>query len=598
MDNELKKKIKFFVIFVAILAGGYFFVVSPFLTFQRNEKMVEDAAKRYYELNAEKLPTGQRISTLSVKTLYHKNFLEKDIYVPYSSKTCSLDNSWVKVRKENEKYVYYTYLDCGFFSSKVDSKGPNIKLKGNSNIQIGVGEEYKELGVESVVDSVDGRLKTDDVTIKGKVDTSKVGTYEISYIAFDSMQNKTTAVRTVKVVQKVYSTIKKDLGEETNYTDNTNVKYVRLSNMMFQVYGLDSNKNVILVASRDIANVSYSKLDSWLKYYYNHLNKKTQDMIVPSKYCDMKITEENLGTVECNSYSKPKNITIPSIVDVNRTLKNSKYSFMKPVTMSWVSNLKSDKEGYVTRDYFYGDDAGKNFISFDINHNYGVRPMFTIKGSSLIIDGDGTLEDPFVFGDREPVKKGSYLNNRSTGEYISDGNILWRIVDVMKDKTIKVISNETIIGDGEDLKCQPDLLKEVATYNPKDKNSVGYYINNRVSEYVDTSHFVNHEIEVPIYKNEIIYGEEKEIKKYKAVLSAPNMFEMFSAIQSEAAGSYWFVNTSQTKFVIGDISEIGTPDNYPVNYFPSNSVRVVAYFDKNTIIDAGYGTYVDPFTVK
>ena len=31
----------------------------------------------------------------------------------------------------------------------------------------------------------------DDVTIKGEVDTSKVGTYEIQYIAFDSLSNKT-----------------------------------------------------------------------------------------------------------------------------------------------------------------------------------------------------------------------------------------------------------------------------------------------------------------------------------------------------------------------------------------------------------------------
>ena len=47
------------------------------------------------------------------------------------------------------------------------------------------------------------------------------------------------------------------------------IKY-SLSNMIFRIFGLDDNDNVIIVADQDIANVNHSKLD---KFYQNLLQK-------------------------------------------------------------------------------------------------------------------------------------------------------------------------------------------------------------------------------------------------------------------------------------------------------------------------------------
>ena len=264
MNKGMLKKIKLVITIVLILVFVWFLIVSPMITFHDNEGKLESAAKRYFEINSSQLPSGNNVKTITLKTLYHQAYIKGDLYIPYTNKTCSIENSWVKVRRVNGEYKYYTYLECGVLSSTVDHKGPVITLNGDKNVSIGKGEKYKEAGVKSVVDNTDGKLDVKDVTIKGEVDTSKIGTYEVTYTAFDGLNNKSVVTREVKVVQKLNSTIKKSLKDSKNFTGDPENNYIRLSNMIFRVYGLDNNNNVIIVNDEDVANVNYSKLDKWL----------------------------------------------------------------------------------------------------------------------------------------------------------------------------------------------------------------------------------------------------------------------------------------------------------------------------------------------
>ena len=569
------------------------------ITFHKNEESLENAAKRYFEINKEQLPTGERVKTITLKELYNDSYLKEDFYSPYSKKSCSITNSWVKVRRENNEFKYYVYLDCGILNSKIDHDGPDIKLNGDSKITLGVDEVYKELGVKSVVDNNDGKLDVKDVTIKGKVDTSKIGTYEIEYIAFDKLSNKTVVTREVSVVKKIKNVVKKDLGNVTNYSGNPTNNYIMLSNMIFRIFGLDDNDNVIIVADQDIANVNHSKLDKWLNYYYKHLNSDAKKMLVKSKFCNMDITDNTLDTLQCNSYTKEKNVYIPSIVEVNKAQAGDT-NFMKTFTMSWVSNKKSDKEAYVTRKYFVGDAAGKSFLSYNIDDNYGVRPMMIMNGNTNILGGDGSFLNPYYFEDINIGATSSLVNERKTGEYIEDHGTLWRIIDTMDDGTTKVITVDTL-GYGMD---SPKIYTEaeIIKYNPNNKNNIAYYINNNLNDYVDTSNFVNHEIEVPIYKDKIIYGKEIETKKYKVKLSAPNMYEMFSAQSATEkfanSRSYWLLNTSNTKRKTGAITDIGVPVNEEMQLYDTYGFRLVAYLKKDKVIVSGEGTYYYPYIIK
>lgn len=599
-----KKKIAFNIKFIIslIIVGLFvwYLIISPMMKFHDNEKQMINAAKRYFEINSNELPTGKRIKTLSLNTLYSKSYLENDFYVPYTSNVCDQTDSWVKVRKNNSgEYEYLVYLDCGVLQSSIDHTGPEIKLNGSEEVTIGLGSKYKEEGVKSVVDNTDGKLDVKDVVIKGNVDTSKVGTYEVEYIAFDSLKNRTSVTRKVNVINNLNSVVKKALNGAKNFTGNPTNNYVRLSNMLYRVYGLDSNNNIILVAAEDVSNVNYTKLNEWLnKYYYNHLNDFTKKLIVKSKYCNMKITDTTTDTTECSGYTDKVNIFVPSVVDVNKAAAGSE-NFMKTYTMSWVGNSGDDGKAYITRSFFSAENEGKSFIAYDTTYNFGVRPMFTIKGNISAVSGDGSITDPYTFGDSTPIKGGEELNNASTGEYVNISGDLYRVIDVENGYT-KVVAEDSITRSSELVLAVPTIAVTELTYNPKVKGSVAYIINNESGQYIDTSYFVNHNVKVPIYKKDIIYGEEVKTEKYKAKVFAPNMYEMFSA-QVNAYGhvshGYWYLNTSKTSFYISAVTDIGVPLNKETRYL-SFGIRPCAYIKDNVIVTSGLGTRNNPYIIK
>ncbi|MDY5875124.1 MAG: DUF5011 domain-containing protein [Bacilli bacterium] len=600
-----KKKIAFNIKFIIslIIVGLFvwYLIISPMMKFHDNEKQMINAAKRYFEINSNELPTGKRTKTLSLSTLYSKSYLENDFYVPYTSNVCDQTDSWIKVRKNNSgEYEYLVYLDCGVLQSSIDHTGPEIKLNGSEEVTIGLGSKYKEEGVKSVVDNTDGKLDVKDVVIRGNVDTSKVGTYEVEYIAFDSLKNRTSVTRKVNVINNLNSVVKKALNGAKNFTGNPTNNYVRLSNMLYRVYGLDSNNNIILVAAEDVSNVNYTKLNEWLnKYYYNHLNDFTKKLIVKSKYCNMKITDTTTDTTECSGYTDKVNIFVPSVVDVNKAAAGSE-NFMKTYTMSWVGNSGDDGKAYVTREIFFGEDFGKSFLSYENDLNFGVRPMFTIKGNISVVSGDGTITNPYSFGDSTPISGGEELNKASTGEYVEISGDLYRVIDVENGYT-KVIAEESIVNSNDTkIVISPGIPVYEFTYDTKKKGSIGYKINNESSQYIDTSYFTNHDVSVPIYKKDIIYGSEVKTEKYKAKVFAPNMYEMFSAqvnLFGHNSHSYWYLNTSKTTLYLSGITDTGVP----LNKVSSNvfyGIRPCAYIKKSTIITSGKGTRKEPYIIK
>jgi len=597
----MKKKDKNLIKLLVVIGVGVLFVwiliISPMITFHSNEKKLEAAARRYYELYSNELPTGERVKTLSLQTLYHKSFLDSDLFIPLTRKTCNVTNSWVKVKRENNEYQYYTYLECGVMKSTIDHKGPKIKLNGESNITIGLGETYAEEGVKSVVDNKDGKMKVEDVLTSGKVDTSKVGTYEVKYTASDKLNNTTTEIRTVQVVQKFNSTVKKALGENVYYTAEAQNNYVRISNQLFRIVSLDG-KNVRIVSNEDVANVNYSKLDKWLDYYYDNLNDFAKDAIVSTKYCNETLSASQLNTTKCSKYTKKKKVYIPSVMDVNIVGGG----YLRPDTISWVANDNGKGKAYVTRTFFAGDAYGKTFITYKVDDNFGVRPMMTINGEVLITGGNGTYSSPYIFGDTVKANGGDALNTRQTGEYVKISGKLWRIIKTNNDGTTKVIMNNTIGSLDDEVTCFPVTKNGLIEYNPKNKSSVGYYINNNVSNYIKTTYFVNHEIEVPIYKSKIIYGEETKTKKYKVVFSAPNMYEIFSAQSNDIDGNdssgYWLVNSTNSKWITGVIADAGSPYNVKLVENESSGIRPVAYVKKGAVIVSGNGTADKPYKLK
>ena len=206
--KNYKKTIRNIIIVAIIVGLAYFLLIRPYVKFKTYESTMKKAAERYFQINETRLPTGKRISVVKLSTLYNEKYIQDDFKSPLNGKYCSTTKSWVKVRKDGTNYKYYVYLDCGALKSNIDHEGPTIVLNGEETMRINKNENFKDPGVKAVVDNVDGKLKVEDVSIKGEVDTSRVGTYTITYTAFDSLSNQTEIKRTIKVVEVIKSTIK------------------------------------------------------------------------------------------------------------------------------------------------------------------------------------------------------------------------------------------------------------------------------------------------------------------------------------------------------------------------------------------------------
>ncbi len=569
------------------------FMIKPTFDFKKNEQIVEEAARRYYEFNYTQLPTGERVATLSIQQLYDKAFLTEDLYIPNSKKPCDSQNSWVKVRKENGEYKYYTYLKCGLQESNVDHEGPEIELNGEQEITIGLGEEYNEPGVKSVKDNKDGKLDPKDVVIKTSgVNTNEIGEYEVQYIAVDDLSNKTTVTRKVNVIAKISSIVTKETNEANYYKGKDPNNYVYLSGMLWRIVDTDG-KNVRLVANEDIANVNYDGITKWMNYFYEHLSEGAKEMIVKNKYCNETMEAVTPQITECNSYTKKLNAYILSVVDVNKaTADDGNYLVTK--TISWLANKKDKETAYSVDGLSFMEDG--SYYPDKLTYNLGVKPIITIKGDTLIQSGLGTFDSPYNLGDIKSGKVDDKINTRTSGEFIEYSGMLWRIVEVNKDGTTKIISMDTITNKEAQLRTY--YTSKTKQYNPSEKGNVGYYIKNKVSEFVDTSYFVNRNVEVPIYENDILYGKEKTVKKYKVKLSAPNMYEMFSSTSFVygKAKRHWLINSSKRDVTKAAITDIGVATTH-IGDYDEYGIRLVGNLHKDIMITKGKGTFANPYNI-
>lgn len=588
-------KYRFLIVIFVVALFVWFLIVSPMITFHKNESIMIEAAKRYYNLNEDKLPVGERVKTLSLSVLYNESYIKDDFKAPYSGKMCSLEKSWVKVSKKNGEYKYYAYLDCGILKSTIDHKGPTIKINGDENISINVGDKYKELGIKSVVDNTDGTMKKEDVEIKSNVNTDKIGTYEVTYTALDKLNNKTVVTRYVNVVKKIKETVKKELKKDTYYKGLEPNNYIYFSNVLFRILKISGN-DIVIVSDSDVSNVNYDSIEKWFKYYDSNLTDSAKKLIVKNKYCNMKINDSNMNSTNCNSYSKKADYGLLSITDINSTLDNGG-SYLVGGTITWTANSVDNKNYFAFRNMFYNSDS--IYYSFDKTHNLGIRPVITIKGDTLIVDGDGTYDNPYVMTDYIKLNKNSELNERFSGEYLRYSDYLWRIQGIESDGTVKAICGQSIFNGLEPVRVNYSSSIKDKYYNPTEKGNVGYIINNTTSKYIDTSFIVNHNIEVPIYKKEPSYGNEVSSKNYKTKISSPNMYDMYSAASNNPySKSYWLVNSSKLSSEVPGISDTGAVmyGEASVNY--SYGIRPVVYFNKNVIVTGGKGTIDNPYIIK
>ncbi len=132
----------------------------------------------------------------------------------------------VKVKRQHDKVLYSVVDKAGNKKEAVrslvyqDKTPPSIKLNGSSYESVYLNEKFRDLGVVAE-DNCDGNISK-KVKVEGKVDTSKCGSYELTYSVMDNNNNKSKRKRLVTVVEEgqngsIYLTF--DDGPKAGTTD-------------------------------------------------------------------------------------------------------------------------------------------------------------------------------------------------------------------------------------------------------------------------------------------------------------------------------------------------------------------------------------------
>ena len=602
-----KKKIIRIVVVVLVvllvLAILYFAFYYPNKVFKDNEKKFIAAGERYYQINKNYLPNQEgRVLTVNLGTLIKEDYLD-DIYIPYSKKVCDLNESTVKAIKKDGEFQYYTYLKCGNYESSTDHEGPVITLNGDSTINLNKGDGYKEPGVKSVVDNTDGNLNVDDVTIKGEVDTNTVGTYEITYSASDSLNNKSEVTRKV-VVEESLSNVVREATSDTNgyYKGDVLNNYVMFNNMTYRIVKINSNNTVTIASDEVLANVDYtndgrfadSSLDSWLNdYFYNLLESKYKKLITSSKWCDDVLNADNYVATECSRSSAKRNVGILSIQDYNNTLADD-ISFLDFGGIVWYANLDSNNNPWTMTDLY---DYPLKSEPMNQEYLFNVRPAVTLKKNTKVLSGDGSEADPYILVENDSARRNTLINERQIGEYINYSGYTWRIAGI-NDDTTEIIMTGVVTND--DVELQIGYNNSGAkVYNPNKKGNIGYQVINEMTKYVSTDLFTKTKVEVPIYNNKVTYKGKKDTKTYNNIVTIPSVFDIFTAKGDNSSdGGYWYIDSSKEDGVKTVMYPAGTVTYTTVTDDRTEGVKIKAYLKSDVFITDGDGSLEHPYTIS
>ena len=265
-----------------------------------------------------------------------------------------------------KKFIFWSILLLIFFGGIVLIENylfPKIDLKGGNSITINYKEKYKENGFNA---SFLGDNITDDVSVKGKVDTNKLGDYEVTYVVKKGIL-KRKVVRTIHVedIEKPKLSVnskdmfvcptEKPKAEKVTATDN-------YDGDLTKKVKVDVGKNKVVYS---VSDSSGNKKVVTKKVIYKDKEKPVitlageQEMTL---YLGGKYEEPGYDVTDnCDKDLKDK-VKVEGSVDSN---KEGTYEITYKVKDS------SENEAVVTRKVSVFDNKGVIYLTFDDGPNEG-----------------------------------------------------------------------------------------------------------------------------------------------------------------------------------------------------------------------------------
>ena len=257
------KKIYYVTTFIAILIVSFLGITYSFEYTDEEELKFEliGPDNLYLDVDTEYTEYGIKVT--------HNNIdVSNSVKIDASNVDSSKLGEYKVKYKYNNEYIYRKVI-------VIDKISPTINLIGGDEVYILLNGNYMEAGYK-VTDNYDNDLQ-DKVTISGKVDIHKEGTYEIIYSVSDNSGNKTSVTRKVIVKKSVitvennYSTRVYESSYNASLYSNTIIKNsFNSSGIYYEGYVKNSGSSYQIKFKSRTSNLEYLyNMNTTKAHYYN-----------------------------------------------------------------------------------------------------------------------------------------------------------------------------------------------------------------------------------------------------------------------------------------------------------------------------------------
>ncbi len=251
-----------------------------------------------------------------------------------------------------------------------------------------------------------------------------------------------------------------DDGVDTFITGEDPNNYIWYSGKLWRAVSVNKEANTTkLVTQWNISAITYNEDDNTAfegSYMEDWLNDTTVDgflgnlrepdkFIVTDAVWDATLDATSLGSIQRpnGEATVTDAVGLLNIYEYQSSYTGTTYSngylnnvlnwwTLTPYSSSRVRNANGDGNAF--------NNAPSNAT--------GVRPSINLKSSVRIVDGNGTIENPYrLEGDNDTNLSGTLLSSRYSGEYIrfgNDENNLYRIVSHENGTGTKIVSAEPL----------------------------------------------------------------------------------------------------------------------------------------------------------
>ena len=407
-------------------------------------------------------------------------------------------------------------------------------------------------------------------------------------------------------------------SEQTFITGTNPNNYIWYSGKLWRAVSIDpSDNSVKLVTQWNISSIPYNeKNNSAFKgsYMEQWLNDTSVDGFLgnlrePDKFIKTDSVWNATMTTETTKPEKTTMVTdavgLLNIYEYTMSYKNATYEtgYLNNDLRWWTLTPYSTSG---VRDVSYGLSGGDSPTS-----SYGPRPSINLKSAVKIIDGDGTVDNPYRLQGDNDNPTGALLSTRYSGEYISFGtgeNNLYRIVSHENGTGTKITSAIPLKDSGNYKKMS---FGSNVTFS-KD-NTIGTFLN---SDYLTsgtylTSNQVNMiEDNTTWYLGTVGIGANYKLAKYQDTtrsnlttstttvkIGLLRLGELMAG-QFDKYGNnttYWILTPSGTAYA-RNVYNYGFSDYISPAY--SFGPRPSMNLKLNVVITGGDGTKNSPFKIK